>query len=216
MVNICSLMPNIYDLIPYGYEKIRTHEYDAIINNYLANFTKSNNPTFTQVGGIPGAGKTTFCSNIKNNVFLSFDAIMEKIPAYQQDLYLLGNAEAFKKWEIPARIIGYEILAKAINSHCNIVLEHSGVNEAHIQLFENLRKIGYQTNMYFILCELPLALERAKEREKITHRHTPPDMIKKRFSLVNEYVSRYKGIACNTFIYDTSHDDFILQNKFCA
>jgi len=216
MTDIYSLMPNVYDLIPYGYEKIRTAEYDTIINNYLANFQKNKNPTFTQVGGIPGAGKTTFCSKLKNDVFLSFDAIMENIPEYKQDLYLLGCVEAFKKWEIPARIIGYEILVRAINANYSIVLEHSGVNEAHIQLFENLKKIGYQTNMYFILCELPLALERVKSREKITNRHTPPDMIKKRFSLVNEYINRYKNVACNTVIYDTSNNCFALQNKFCA
>lgn len=209
-------MPSIYDLIPYGYEKIRTVEYDVIINNYLENFQKSEKPIFTQVGGIPGAGKTTFCSKFKNDMFLSFDAVMECIPAYKQDLYLLGSIEAFKKWETPARIIGYEILIRAINANYSIILEHSGVNEAHIQLFENLRKIGYQTNMYFILCELPLALERAKEREKITHRHTPPKMIKKRFSLVNEYINRYKKIACNTIIYDTTNNSFDLQNKFCA
>ena len=214
MTDIYQLMPQISDLIPYGYQHIKNPTYEALIAQYLGQFKSKKNPVFIQVGGIPGAGKTTFCQQLSGHLFLSFDQIMESIPAYQQDLYLLGNVKAFEKWEIPARVIGYEILCRAINKRFDIVLEHSGVNQAHLSLFKSLQKLGYTTNMYFISCPLSLALSRASEREQRTHRFTPPEMIKKRFDLVQKYVAEYKNIANHTYIYDSSSDKFVLKDCF--
>ena len=216
MINIYDLMPQVSDLISYPYEKIKSDVYECIINSFLAKLTKQKHPTFIQVGGVPGAGKTTFCQRIANNLFLSFDAVMESIPEYQQDLYLIGNVKSFHKWEMPARVIGYEILARAINARYNIVLEHSGVNQAHMQLFKNLKILGYNTSMYFITCRLDLAINRTKEREKITHRFTPQAMIEQRYNLVNQYIKQYQSIADNTYVYDSSKNNFIMTDKFCA
>jgi len=99
MINIYDLMPQVSDLISYPYEKIKSDVYECIINSFLAKLTKQNHPTFIQVGGVPGAGKTTFCQKFANNLFLSFDAVMESIPEYQQDLYLIGNIKSLLKSE---------------------------------------------------------------------------------------------------------------------
>lgn len=212
-MNIYQLMPAVSELIPYDYAKIRCAEYDRLIAYYLSTMPRQRQPMFAQIGGIPGSGKSTFCQRFYPQKVLSFDAIMESIPAYQQDLYLLGNAAAFKKWELPARIIGYEILSRAVSERRNIIMEHSGVNPAHVQLFEHLKKLGYTTQMYFILCALPVAVERTQEREKITHRHTPQAMIEQRFGLVNDYLPQYQKIADSTFLYDTSYGKFVLQQS---
>jgi probable phosphoglycerate mutase len=149
-----------------------------------------------------------------NGSFLSFDYIMKQIPDYQQDLYLLGTVQAFKKWEIPARIIGYEILYRAIMSKFDITLEHSGVHLAHLQLIKTLKEIGYDTNVYFITCPLSLALSRTEMREKQTQRHTPAEMVKQRFVLADIYLEKYKTIADHTYLYDTSSNQFVLKGTF--
>lgn len=208
-----DLMPGIFELIPYEYDQIRTPEYDRIIAGFQSRAKKSPSPRFIQIGGIPGAGKTTFCqsSNWEQGLFISFDAIMEMLLGYQQDLYTLGPAAAFNKWEIPARVIGYELLRLSVENKYDICLEHSGVNTPHIQLMNNLKKRGYSTEMYFILCRPDLAYKRAVEREKQTRRHTSKEMIDKRYSLVQTYLPQYKKIADKMYIYDTSDNQFKLQ-----
>ena len=207
-------MPGISELIPYEYKQIRTPEYDQLIAYFQSRASKSQQPRFVQVGGIPGAGKTTFCQQAHwdNGLFISFDKIMEMLPGYRQDLYKLGTAAAFEKWEIPARVIGYELLHRSIEKKYNICLEHSGVNTPHIQLVKSLKKCGYTTELYFILCQPDLAYRRALEREKKTQRHTSREMIDKRYSLVQTYLPEYRQIVDKMYIYDTSNNVFALQS----
>jgi len=211
-MKIYDLMPSVKELIPFDYEHIRTSEYDIIISDFFKFAGKEK--LFIQISGAPGAGKTTFCKKFNNECFLSFDEIMENLPQYQQDLQKFGNEQAFKNNEITARIIGYEILRRAIENNYKIVLEHSGVNPAHLELFENLHKLGYQTKVDFILCDIKTSLKRAKIREKYTHRHTPEDMIRQRFALINEYIEKYKKIADEIDIYDTTENKYILKKHF--
>ncbi len=209
-----DLMPDIFELIPYEYAQIRTPEYDRLIAYFQARARKSLQPRFIQVGGIPGAGKTTFCQQAHwdNGLFISFDKIMEMLPCYRQDLYKLGSVAAFDKWEIPARVIGYELLRRSVENRYDICLEHSGVNSSHLQLVNSLKKRGYSTELYFILCQPDLAYQRALEREKKTQRHTSREMIDKRYSLVRTYLPQYKKIADKMYVYDTSDNAFLMQN----
>lgn len=215
-MQLSDLLPAIGELIPYGYEAIRTAEYDKLIDNLLSGASSQLSPHFVQIGGIPGAGKTTFCKNSHwdEQLFISFDKIMESLPAYQQDVYKSGPVRAFNRWEMPARIIGYEVLRRAVEKKANIYLEHSGVNNPHIQLIHNLRKNGYQTEMYFILCNIDIACSRAGLREKMTGRHTSKEMIIKRNELVKNYLEQYKMIVDNLYIYDTSANKFTLQSNY--
>lgn len=93
-----ALMPDIYTLIPSDYASIRCHEYERLLSLYMSRAVPSAHPRFVQVGGIPGAGKSTFCAGRRwtDRLFVSFDAIMENIPAYQTDIYRLGRAGSFK------------------------------------------------------------------------------------------------------------------------
>lgn len=209
-MQLLALMPDIYTLIPSDYASIRCDEYERLLNLYLARAVRSEHPCFVQVGGIPGAGKSTFCAERRWNerLFISFDAIMENIPAYQTDVYRLGSVESFKKWEIPARIIGYELLRRAVEIRADIYLEHSGVNQPHVQLVENLKKCGYRTEMHFILCRLAVAEARAETRERLTNRHTPPEIIAERYNLVNTYLQTYAATVDNLYIYDSVENGF--------
>ena len=212
-----SLMPDIYKLIPYDYAAIRKPEYDRLLDLYMSRAKASKQPVFVQVSGIPGAGKSTFCAHNrwnKDKLFISFDAIMNNLPAYQLDSYRLGLAESFKKWELPARIIGYELLRRAIKARSDIYLEHSGVNSAHIQLVESLRKQGYQTEVHFILCDLAEAQTRAQEREKIIHRHTPPELITERYNLVDTYLKTYTDKLDRLYVYESANNQFTLCRNY--
>lgn len=167
-MQLSDLLPAVGELIPYDYETIRTPEYETLLAGLLAGAVSQTAPHFVQIGGIPGAGKTTFCKNSHwdERLFISFDKIMESLPAYRQDIYRLGAVRAFNRWEMPARIIGYEALRRAVEKKADIWLEHSGVNNPHIELIKNLKKKGYTTEMYFILCNLDIACRRAELREK--------------------------------------------------
>lgn len=204
-------MPSVTELIPYDYEHIRTAEYEDVVADFFKCAKKEK--SFEQISGAPGAGKTTFCKKFDEN-FLSFDEIMENLPQYQNDVKEYDNVQAFKNHEMTARIIGYEILRRAIENEYKIVLEHSGVNAAHLELFENLKKLGYKTKIEFILCDIDISLKRAKIREKYTHRHTPEEMIRQRFDLISQYIPKYQEIADEVDIYDTTENKYILKNHF--
>lgn len=115
-MQLSDLLPAVGELIPYDYETIRTPEYETLLAGLLAGAVSQTAPHFVQIGGIPGAGKTTFCKNSHwdERLFISFDKIMESLPAYRQDIYRLGAVRAFNRWEMPARIIGYEALRRAV------------------------------------------------------------------------------------------------------
>lgn len=212
-MRIYDLMPSVKELIPYDYPQIRSGEYDEIIADFFK--TAKKEKFFEQISGAPGAGKTTFCRRFDDDCFLIFDEIMDNLPKYQQDLEKYGSAQAFKNNEITARIIGYEILRHAIENGYKLILEHSGVNSAHLELFENLHKLGYKTKVDFILCDEKTSIKRAKIREKYTHRHTPKEMIKQRFELISTYIPQYQRIADEVDIYDTSENKYVLKNHFC-
>ena len=215
-MELSNLLPAVGLLIPYEYKDIQTPQYDKIIASYLQKAHPSASPRFVQIGGIPGAGKSTFCktSHWDKRLYISFDKIMESIPEYWKDIYRLGSIKTFAKWEMPARIIGYEVLRRAIEKKADIYLEHSGVNDAHVELMKNLHKLGYQTEICFILCDIDEACRRATEREKITHRHTSRDMILQRGALVNRYLETYKPLVDELSIYDTTHNHFALQSQY--
>ena len=205
-MKIFDLMPSVKNLIPHDYDHIRCAEYEKMIIEFLRNCSKGN--SFEQVSGAPGAGKTTFCQKSIGGNFISFDKIMESLPSYKNDLQKYGNKQAFANNEITARIIGYEILRRAVEQGYSIVLEHSGVNAAHLELVNNLKKLNYKTKVDFLLCDLKMLKDRASNREKITHRHTPQTMIEQRYALIKEYIEKYKKITDEFNVYNSSDKQY--------
>ncbi len=196
-MHLTELMPSIDRLIAYEYDAIQNPAYDALIRSHLESARPVELPQFIQVSGIPGAGKSTFIANRDFSDFfiLSFDKIMLSIPQYAEDVRKHGLVQAFAAWEMPARVIGYEILKRAVLKKADIVLEHSGTNPAHVELFKALPRMGYRTQVHFLLCDLDVALERVKRREDFANRHISKDIVMQRFVLVQEYIREYKKIT---------------------
>lgn len=197
---IFKLAPSVVDVLPeFRYDDIKSDMTEIVIEKFLAAAPSVDHPFLIHMLGIPGAGKSTYYARHKEelppHVFVGFDYVMEALPSYQKDLKEIGSVEAFKKWELPARVMGYELLQRAIAAKKNIFMDHGGSPQAHAELLSNIKTLGYKTKMIYVTCDVNVALKRVVEREKITHRHTPPQMIIDRAELIARLVPQYKGIV---------------------
>ena len=209
-----TLMPSLSQLITADYKSIKTAESEKIISSLLRGLQTVEIPELRQISGIPGAGKSTYCQAHlpQNYLFLSFDKIMVELSGYKKTLAEEGAVSAYKKYEMPARIIGYEVLRRALRNHYNILFEHSGTNNAHIEMFKNLPKKGYKTSVDFIICDTQTAIRRTKEREKKINRYVSEDVIKERAAGFTKYMSIYKKITPQIKYLDGTNN-FIPLNK---
>ena len=62
--------------------------------------------------------------------------------------------------------------------------------------------------MHFILCSLAVAKARAKAREQMTKRHTPPAIIAERYNLVDTYLQTYAAKVDSLYVYDSTENKF--------
>ena len=170
--SIRSLISGIDEVVPYTYDEQYNYQefFDPIIDKYLNNAPSSDHPKLVHMLGIPGAGKTTFYQRhkeeFKDYVFIGFDFVMESVPQYHIDRKELGKMEAFQKWELPARIAGYELLRRAIQQKKNIYFDHGGTPVCHRELLNNIKEIGYETTMYYVDCDPQTAIDRISNRER--------------------------------------------------
>ena len=202
------------EVIPYQYNQIQSPEFDAIIDSFLTQAPTVPHPVIIHMAGIPGAGKTTFYHSRPwpQHIFIAFDDIMEDISDYNSDLLELGTAGAFGKWELTARIIGYELLRRAVSAKKNIFFDNGGSSQAHLHLLQNIKKFGYTSEMYYISCSLDTAIARAIAREKEINRHIPVETIKERYIKTLNNIKEYKKIVDRFYHFDSTESGFIEQS----
>ncbi|MBR2273375.1 MAG: zeta toxin family protein [Alphaproteobacteria bacterium] len=208
-----TIMPSLPQLITDDYAAVKSAESEKIIAKLLEGLSPVKEPEFCQVSGIPGSGKSTFCKKHlpKNYLFLSFDQIMISLFGYQQMLKTKGIIAAYQQYEMTARIIGYEVLRRALQNHLNIMLEHSGTNQAHLELFKNLPKEGYKTTVDFIICDIDLAIKRAHKRALETKRYVPEQLIVERAEKFNQYRQAYQNLANKVISFDGQNNFKIIK-----
>lgn len=213
-MKLTDLIPNINEIVPSDYAEICSPTSEALIESFLHAAPAEEYPLIIHMSGIPGAGKSTFYQTRTwpRHVFIGFDTIMEQIPEYQTDVRTSGPAAAFHKWEIPARIIGYELLRRAVSQRKNIFFDHGALNTGHIELLQNLKNLGYETEMYFINCAPEVAYQRTLRREQLTLRHTPRTLIEQRQALAQTCLSEYRKIIDTIYIFDTTSGKYVLTN----
>ena len=177
---------------------------DAVMTRALAGLTPTDSPLLTHMLGIPAAGKSTYVlgQHHDNTLILGFDRVMESLPDYQRDHAALGAVAAFVKWEVPARMIGYEILHRACDLRLNILFDHGGTRRDHVDFLHDAKlRMGYRVRVVYVPVDPDIALERLAMREARTGRHTPPHYVPERFATLNELLPLYRDVA----------DDFITQ-----
>ena len=78
-------------------------------------------------------------------IYIGFDAIMEneRLPYIREEVN--HAEEAFKRWELSARIAGYELLKRAIENKYLIIFDHSSALPQHIDLFNLLLNQTYHS-----------------------------------------------------------------------
>lgn len=174
--------------------------YEEIIRDRLSNHRPCQSPFLINVGGIPGSGKSTFCRKLSENpdcasaLYIGFDAIMEHVLLPYRKEEAKNPEEAFRRWELPARIAGYELLKRAVAGKYPIIFEHSGALPRHLSLFETLLQEGYEIHFYY----LSIAVEDAKQRVLNRKRQIPLALIDQRNSILRELLPEYQKI-CTTY-----------------
>jgi hypothetical protein len=124
---------------------------DLLIKEYMGGFEPVSAPVILHMLGVPASGKTTYVrQNIPaNTIVVGFDDVMERIPLYHDDLKKYGKVEAFARWELCARQIGYEILFRSLDLGLNVIFDHGGSREDHLALLTWLKGQGrYKVHMF--------------------------------------------------------------------
>lgn len=174
--------------------------YEKIIDESLSDCQTQESPYLINVSGIPGAGKSTFCKKLMGKseyadaLYIGFDTIMENelLPYVNEEAD--NPAEAFRRWELPARIAGYELLKRAVARKHAIIFEHSAALAQHLSLFKVLQQKGYKIHFYHLSVKVEEAIRRVRSRK----RHLPPGYIDQRHRILQELLPEYQKI-CTTF-----------------
>lgn len=189
--------------------------FEEIINESLAAYIPVEKPFLLNVSGIPGSGKSVYCKMLfqgiadqepdcSNALYLSFDKIMadQRLPFDSEK----DNAphQAFERWELPARIAGYELLKRAVGKRINIVFEHSSALlietpgtfvKPHIGLFEYILSKNYDIHYRFIYVGEEVAKQRIQQRAEQTGRIVPEGYIEKRNHILQSLIPDYKDLS---------------------
>lgn len=174
--------------------------YEEIIRDCLTNRKPQKSPLLINVSGIPGSGKSTFCRNLANMaqyrdaLYIGFDAIMENASLPYADEAPKNPEEAFRRWELSARIAGYELLKRATKKQYAIIFDHSSALPQHVSLFESLVHEGYIIHFRHIAT----GVEEAKQRVMGRRRYVPPAYIDDRNAILQKLLPVFKKI-CTTF-----------------
>lgn len=168
-------------------------EADALYEDKRANATSCDRRLIS-ICGLPASGKSYLCKKKlrqKQYFYLSFDEIMESLSYYKRD-WLESKEDAFNRWEIPARIIGYQWLSKLSNENISIVFEHSNAVPQHIAMYQILQFIHQYTVKIYYIDTPPEIIE---NRLAARRRHFPLERVRERWKTMTRLLPAYAVIA---------------------
>ncbi len=168
---------------------------------------KNLSPIFVHMLGLPGVGKSSFVQLLQARlqhyqpVIVSFDGIMQAMPDYQA-LAAKDAVAAFAQFESVAREAGYALLEQSMQQLRNIIFDHGGANNAHINYLQQAKAAGYK----IILCYMPLAIPLAAQRiaARAEQRHTPSHYLTERAGVLTTLLPSYRQLADIFYEIDNS------------
>lgn len=134
---------------------------------------KGRTPCVYAMAGIPGSGKSTFVKNALDRHYfpreafiLNPDIVMEQIQPYRRDKDLLGAEAAFTKWEMPSRVLAYELAREAGTKRHDIIKDMGMVRAENWRMLMDLRAKGYKIVLHHIVCDVDVAVARCAGRDR--------------------------------------------------
>ena len=207
MINLNDIIVSITDTpyseikqtIPSNYNQNLIHGvYENIIDTAVQSAKSNAEPWLLNTSGIPGSGKSTYIenhqSNYKNCVIVAFDTIMENPALPYAREAMESQLTAFKRWELPSRIAGYELLRRLVAQKKNIVFEHSSSIKEHVSLFETLMSSGYEVHYKY----LDITISEAERRIANRERKVPHSYLEDRKKALDTLRKTYKKI-CSSY-----------------
>lgn len=200
------------EILAAQYSAQKNHALQELCNDWMYSLKEipaQEKPMLFHTLGFPGSGKSTlleYCHEHEklfpeNSFFLGFDRIMESCEAYQNDHAEFGSEEAFNRWEIPARALGYELLQEALRRKIHIVFEHSGARKDHVDMLRTAKEYyGYEIVMLDVVCDVEKAVQRMTARV----RFLPTNYVSDRKKAIDELRPLYSGVADLWYEYDTA------------
>jgi len=186
--------------------------------------TRTDTPVIYVIAGGIGAGKTSFRKSLlakgrlpEDAVLHDPDAVMQALPGYLKMLDETGDtASAFATWEMPARFLAEEILSAAVWSKRDVIYERTCAIDTAPAFLKNVKEQGYRIEMHLLHTDLDTALERARRREGVEGRHTPPSVIRERYTALLRLWPEYRALADRIALYDNTDADTPFKPVFAA
>lgn len=177
-----------------------------IVRRALNGIHPVNDPYLINICGLPASGKTFLCRKFKEKhkeiLYISFDALMEELPAYLNDR-LKDRKTSFERWELPARFIGYQLLKQAVKHKLPILFEHSNATPDHIELYEKIKRAGYTVDILYIAADPELILPRLELRE----RYFSPERARERALILRELLPELERTATHFSVLQPWKED---------
>ncbi|MDR1044041.1 MAG: ATP-binding protein [Candidatus Adiutrix sp.] len=152
-------------------------------------------PELVNICGLPASGKSRQVQRLAvsrpDHFLLSFDSLMEQMPGYQAD-YRKNPAAAFKRWERPARVLGYRLLTLAVERKRSLIFEHGNSPPQHVAVYQIMRYVyGYKIIIQFINSPPELVGPRLPRRR----RYLPPARVAERWAALEKLLPAYRALA---------------------
>lgn len=187
-------------------------------DQFLLDAETQTTPQLFAIGGGPGSGKSYFYEKLKlknqlpaNAVIHDPDLVMQLIPGYQADANI-DPVKAFERWELPARQLANEILFQATVARYNIIYIKSFALEESLNLVSFLKKIKYKVDIHMLICHHDIALERVLEREKISKRHIPKELLLQRHEKVLQLLPEIRVVSDNYYCYENNEEPVLTES----